>query len=308
MSDLLFLIVRSSYKMNKHLLCVVFVFAALSSSSAQTFELKGIVKAKQSGTPIPYASIILADKPSGTYTNEDGSFRLNVTSGQALNFSALGYTKVTLTASQIKSMNYVITLEEDPTQLSAITVTAGKTKGKSKVESFGYHKAQKKSRLSAKTPGFQPATLIENPRKTIGHVESIILNVVSGGKSRIRLHLYVAENFPHEQKKLLPVNLLVDIGLMQGLKKVDVSKYGIEFPEEGLIVGVEFIGNVKNGKVEIANGIEIETKLFLSKGDRERNTWIGFMGNKFEREPYSITGNTNSNAMVGLEVRFFDEE
>lgn len=294
--------------MNKYFLSVIFVFAALSLSSAQTFELEGIVKAKQSGTLIPYASIIFADKPSGTYTNEDGSFKLNVTSGQALNFSALGYRKVTLTATEIKAMDYVITLEEDPTGLSAITVTARKTKGKSKVETFGYHRAQKKSRLSTKTPGFQPATLIENPRKTVGYVESIVLNVVSGGKSRIRLHLYAAENFPRDQKKLLPVNLLVDIGLKQGLKKVDVSQYGIEFPEEGLIVGVEFIGNVKNGKVEIANAVEIETKLFLSKGDRERNTWIGFMGNKFEREPYSITGNTNSNAMVGLEVSFFDEE
>lgn len=293
--------------MNKYLLSLVFVFAALSLSSAQTFELKGIVKAKQSGTPIPYASIIFADKPSGTYTNEDGSFKLNVTSGQALNISALGYKKVMLTASEIKAMDYVITLEEDPTELSAITVTARKTKGKSKVETFGYHKAQKKGRQVAKTPGLQLATLIENPRKTVGHVESIMLNVVSGGKSRIRLHLYAAENFPRDQKKLLPENLLVDIGLMQGLKKVDVSKYGIEFPEKGLIVGVEFIGNVKNGKVEIANGVEIETKLFLSKGDRERNTWIGFMGNKFEHEPYSITGNTNSNAMVGLEVRFFED-
>lgn len=294
--------------MNKYLLSLVFVFAALSLSSAQTFELKGIVKAKQSGTPIPYASVIFTDKPSGTYTNEDGSFKLNVTSGQALNISALGYKKVMLTASEIKAMDYVITLEEDPTEFSAITVTARKTKGKSKVETFGYHKAQKKSRQVAKTPGLQLATLIENPRKTVGHVESILLSVVSGGKSRIRLHLYAAQNFPRDQKKLLPENLLVDIGLMQGLKEVDVSKYGIEFPEEGLIVGVEFIGNVKNGKVEIANGVEIETKLFLSQGDRERNTWIGFMGNKFEREPYSITGNTNSNAMVGLEVRFFEED
>lgn len=291
--------------MIKYLLPLFFVFTFTSYSLAQSIELKGFVKASQSGEPIPYATIQLADKQSGTYTNEDGSFKITVSPDQALIFSALSYKKVTLTVSEIEAMNSVVTLEDDPAGLTEITIVAGNRKRKSKLETFGYHRAEKKSRLVAKTPGFQLATRIENPRKRVGYVESIILNVVSSGKSRVRLLLYAADNFPAEQIKLLPVNLVIDIGLKQGLKKVDVSDYGIQFPEEGLIVGVEFIGNVKNGKVEIANGIAMETKLFLSQGDRERNTWLGFMGNKFEREPYSITGSTNANAMVGLEVRFF---
>lgn len=293
--------------MGKYLLSGLFVFIAISMSIAQNIELKGIVKSHQSGEPVPYASIVFADKQYGTYSDENGAFTLTANSEQLMVFSALGYKKITLTTSQIASLGNVVTLEENPVELNEIIVTDKKNKEKSRLETFGYHGAEKKSRLVAKTPGFQIATRIENPRKTSGYIEKIILNVVSNGKSRIRLHLYPVENFPAEQTELIPENLLIDVSLKKGLQKVDVSSYGLEFPEQGLIIGVEFLGNVRNGKVDIVNGVEIGTKIFLSQSDSERNTWIGFMGKKFEREFYSNIYKTNCNAMVGLAVRFFED-
>lgn len=269
--------------------------------------LKGIIKAKDDGKPIAYVSIVHADKPSGTYSNENGEFEIKISSNESLVFSSIGFKQIKLTYSEILAMGNVILLEGDIVELENVTVTAKRIKERNWVENFGFHNSKKKSRLVAKTPGFQIATLIENTNKKPGYVEHILLNVVSTGKSKIRLHLYSTEKFPEESTELLKKNVVVDVGRKKGIQKIDVSKYGINFPAEGLVVGIEFLGNIKNNdNLSIENGVEIETKMFLSQGDMQRNTWIGFMGKKFEREIYSKIYNTNCNAMVGLSVRFYE--
>lgn len=268
-----------------------------------------VVKSNNKNEPIPYVSIVYLNKSGGVYANEAGEFVVNVQPDDTLMLSSIGFKKLILACADLIRLKYVVSLEEDTFALPAITIDSKRTSVKSSIESFGYHHAKKRTRLISRTPGFQIATKIENQKKREGgYVESILLNMVSSGKSRIRLHLYAPDGFPATQAEYLREEVVVDLGWRKGIVKVDVSKHGITFPKEGLIVSVEFMGNLgKNKKVIAKNGVDIESKIFLSRGDDKKNTWIGFMGRGFEPEFYSQISNTTSNAMVGVSVRFYED-
>ncbi len=295
--------------MNKKI--AIFILILLHTclfGQTRDFTIEGVVKSANGGEPIPYVSIALTEKRNGTYSNEEGLFKITLATNQTLAFSAIGFKSILLSYTDIIERDNIITLEEDVVKLDDVTILADKTKVKSSVEEFGYQDSEKKSRLVAKTPGFQIATRIENTKNKSGYVESILMNVVSTGKSRIRLHLYSIDNFPEQPKELLSKDMIVDIGKKKGIQRIDVTNEAIPFPLEGIVVGVEFLGNIKSdNQVILTNGLEIETKVFLSQADSQAGTYIGFMGKKFEKEFYSSIYKTTCNAMVGVLVRFYEE-
>jgi len=291
----------------KKLLFIVNILAATHCFSQEEFN--GSVKSKERNEPIPYVNITKTNKQEGTYSDESGAFKIKISLNESLTFSSIGYKTVTLTYNEIKSNNNQVFLEEDIAELESVTIKSSRGRVKSEVETFGFSDSKKKSRLVTKTPGFQVSTLIENPRKTEGNLESILLNIVSSGKSSHRIHLPSLFTKQGIGNELTNKNIIVDIGRQKGVFKIDLTTYEILLPKDGLIVGVEFLGNIgQNNKLVIINGSELNTKLFLSQGDSQRNTWIGFMGKGYEREIYSQIYNTNCNAMIGIRARFYNDD
>lgn len=270
--------------------------------------VKGEIKSKSSNEPIPYVNITKENRQEGTYSNERGEFQINFQLDETLLFSAIGYKKVSLSYDDLKKSNFLVLLEDDITELESVTIVSQKGKIKSSIETFGYHDSKKKTRLVTKTPGFQISTFIENPRKIDGYLESILINIVSSGKSRLRIRIYSHDIRNGIGQELTRQNLIYDIGRRNGLFTVDLAKENILFPKDGLVIGIEFLGNIgKDNSLVILNGTEVETKIFLSQGDSQRNTWISFMGKGFEREIYSQIYNSNCNAMIGIKARYYEE-
>lgn len=291
----------------KKFLFIVNILAATHCFSQEEF--KGSVKSKERNEPIPYVNITKTNKQEGTYSDESGAFKIKISLNESLTFSSIGYKTVTLTYNEIKSNNNQVFLEENIAELESVTIKSSRARVKSEVETFGFSDSKKKSRLVTKTPGFQVSTFIENPRKIEGNLESILLNIVSSGKSRLRIRLYSHDIKKGIGNELTNKNIIVDIGRQKGVFRIDLTTYEILFPKDGLIVGVEFLGNIgQSDKLVIINGTELNTKLFLSQGDSQRNTWIGFMGKGYEREIYSQIYNTNCNAMIGIRVRFYNDD
>jgi hypothetical protein len=269
--------------------------------------VKGEIKSKSSNEPIPYVNITKENRQEGTYSNERGEFQINFKPDETLFFSAIGYKKVSLSYDDLKKNDFLVFLEEDITELESVTIVSQKGKIRTSVETIGYHNSKKKTRLVTKTPGFQISTFIENPRKIDGYLETVLINIVSSGKSRLRIRIYSHDIRDGIGQELTRKNLIYDIGRRNGLFTVDLAKENILFPKDGLVIGVEFLGNIgKDNSLVILNGTEVETKIFLSQGDSQRNTWISFMGKGFEKEIYSQIYNSNCNAMIGIKARYYE--
>ncbi len=78
---------------------ILFLFTGLSSALAQSITVKGNI-VDENGEALPGVSIIPKSAPkSGIVSDIDGSFTLNVRSGEKLTFSFVGYNSVERTAA-----------------------------------------------------------------------------------------------------------------------------------------------------------------------------------------------------------------
>ncbi|NVJ88833.1 MAG: TonB-dependent receptor [Flavobacteriaceae bacterium] len=101
------------------LLLIGILFSSFTMFAQQT--VKGVVKEKSSGEPLPGVSVVVKGTTRGTETDFDGNFSLDrVKSGDVLVFRYLGYAdKEVVLAS---SFNLSIELEESSEQLDEIVV------------------------------------------------------------------------------------------------------------------------------------------------------------------------------------------
>lgn len=92
-----------------------------SQSSQQAKKITGKV-VDATGEPIIGASVLVKGSGTGTVTDMDGNFSVNVSAGSTLEISFVGYTSQTI---QVTSSNvYNITLKDDTQNLSEVVVTA----------------------------------------------------------------------------------------------------------------------------------------------------------------------------------------
>lgn len=98
-------------------LCII----SLSKVFAQTHTVTGTVIAKDDGLPIPGASVKIIGTSIGALTNGTGKFTLNVSPGQSLNISFLGYTPQIIKINNEVTLNIIMVSAN--TQLGEVVVT-----------------------------------------------------------------------------------------------------------------------------------------------------------------------------------------
>ena len=86
---------------------------------AQQRELTGTVKDNK-GEPLPGVSILIKSNGTGTATDMDGKYALNVSTGDVLVFSFIGYKPQTIAIANQNVLNVV--LEDDVEQLQEVVV------------------------------------------------------------------------------------------------------------------------------------------------------------------------------------------
>jgi len=97
---------------------------------AQQKELNGTVT-DEMGIPIPGVNVIVENTNRGTQTDFDGNFSLEVTNGEVLTFSYVGYSTQTYTVGAEDAIN--IQMAEDAAQLDEVLVVGFGTQSKRKV-------------------------------------------------------------------------------------------------------------------------------------------------------------------------------
>ena len=103
----------------KGLLVLVFFLLFASLASAQNFVLTGTVVDAKSGSSLPGVTIITSD--GGTITDIDGKFSVEVSAGDELSFSFIGFLTQTVKITDQTSLE--IRLKEDVVSLEEIVVT-----------------------------------------------------------------------------------------------------------------------------------------------------------------------------------------
>ena len=109
--------------------------------SAQNMRVTGTVKDAATGEGIPFASIALRGTMTGTYTDSEGVYSINVPANGTLEFSAIGYVTVVEQVSGRGTIN--VSLDPDTENLDeSIVVAYGTAKKSSFTGSAGTVKSE----------------------------------------------------------------------------------------------------------------------------------------------------------------------
>lgn len=229
---------------------ILFLFVSLSVFSQEKIQFLDA----ENQQPVAYASIAFGEGLGG-YTDSEGYFSFQ--EKQAFTVSMLGYKSLTVTQEDFKE---VILLETESLLLDEVTIT--KKSGKLKiVKQKPYWKNS--TWLDAYTPqiGNEIAVLIPNEKKQVITLSKISIPIATNPfrifdkESKklfkdfeelpyaiIRIRFYSNENNkPHEV--LYSDEIIANIhNFNEKFSEIDLESYYIDIPEDGLFVGIEFIG------------------------------------------------------------------
>lgn len=100
------------------LLCLPIM--SVKAVPSQTSTVSGVVISGTDELPLVGVSVLVKETANGTITDMDGSFKLNVVSGQTLVFSYIGYVTQEIVVTDQKSLNVI--LKEDTEILDEVVV------------------------------------------------------------------------------------------------------------------------------------------------------------------------------------------
>ncbi|MBF6641456.1 carboxypeptidase-like regulatory domain-containing protein [Flavobacterium sp. J49] len=276
----------------------LFLFLFSISLSAQTTrgiaernEVKGVVKDSLSGQPIPYVNIWVENENIATTSEEDGTFSINVASDKNLIFSALGYEKKTIKASQATAvflsskafdLDEVIISNSIGTKQMVIgqtenTVAQAFDNGpRIDVKYFPYNSAYQKTK----------------------YIKKIMLNTdsrIEDATVKIRFYRVDANGFPGEE--MLKKDLIVSVKYGTRHNKIDLSDYNLVMPKAGLFVGFEKLMIEKNKKEKTVTDQNTKTiqiqKIyypFILYNYVEREALFTFSGGKWQKQAMESNG------------------
>src|SRR5688572_21051778 len=104
----------------KNMMKWVLFFLIISSAAIGQHVVEGRVVDKETGGPIPFASIDILETPHGTISNLQGEFSLVISDSSSIKVTCLGYESQVI--NSIDKME-LIQLKPVATQLGAVLIT-----------------------------------------------------------------------------------------------------------------------------------------------------------------------------------------
>lgn len=196
-----------------------FILCALFSSiyiSAQSISGR-VVNTKGEG--IPYVTIGVKGKNRGTYSFEDGTFKVDLTGvdqNDWISFSSVGYEALSI---PIADMRDQIVLMDAVIPLQAIIVRPSNPKR------FGLFKKKSSSDIAIDQPynGAEVAVLIDLPPKDSLRINSLFINLVGSALDsiRIRARIYSVEN--ERPKEMIHQSQIFSFPRQDGIVELTLS-------------------------------------------------------------------------------------
>lgn len=221
-----------------------FALLILLLSTCIYSQIKGIVL-NESNKPIPYVNIWVENENSGTTSEENGSFSINVVDqNKVLIFSALGFeTKKVKVAGAEK-----VVLKEIAFELNEVVINKNK---KELTRLIGDSKSTSAIHISGRAPWIYAKLFkyeidyIKTP-----FIKEVIIYTYSKIKNasfKLRIYKVKEDGLPGED--FIREDIVVFV--KKGTKKntVELSKYNLNIPKEGIFVAFEWM-LIENNKIE----------------------------------------------------------
>lgn len=217
----------------------LFWLMMIMMSSLVSSQIKGIV-VDDYYKPIPYVNIWVENENNSTSSEENGTFLINCSPNKNLIFSALGYEKKTVTASEATS----VILKINAFELNEIIISK---RFETKVIEIGnvknqtYQAFENGPRIDAK---FFPYLAKYKKTRYIKQVNFFTDSQLETASFKIHLYSVNADGSPGEE--LLNKDFLVSV--KKGVKKTyfNVVDFNLKMPKNGLFVGFEKLIIEKN--------------------------------------------------------------
>ncbi len=274
-----------------------FLFVLFSFSvSAQ---IKGVIKDSISGKPISYVNIWVQNENIGSSSEENGEFYINANQSKTLIFSALGYEKKIIKASDASNVN----LKPKAFQLDEVVIAKRfETKiieiGKSKTAI--YQAFDNGPRIDVK---YFPYYL---RYKKTRYIKQVTVETDSKiDDATIKIHFYSVDSNGYPGEELLTKDFITTV--KKGVNKniYNISDFNLRMPKTGLFVGFEKMIIEKNKtEATVINSNSNVTSIkktyspMVLYNFEERDFQFTFSGGKWNKEKKFTNTNLPAKMMV----------
>lgn len=290
----------SNLKKKYFLSLILFVYISTNLFSQI---ITGFVKDSISGNPIIYSNIVFSIKNVGVYSDEKGFFEINLNKNKkdTLLFSAIGFKTKKLSLFHLKYSNKMvdILLSPDVISLDEVVISSSE-KNKYKNEYLGEKKEGNVSMSSL--IGNQIVSYVKNPFNKSGKIEvlTLYLNRVRKAKSiaKLNIKIYRYDSINDKPSKLISTeNIIIKPKNKKYKQKIDLSKYHLPFPKEGICIGIEYI-SLDNSLI---GSDKIGPALRFTYSKNKNNTWFGYRDKGWNKS-FLDRKNKRGNLLIGLNV------
>lgn len=232
--------------MNRFLCLLLLVGLAVSA------QVKGIV-VDENDKPIPYVNIWTENQNAGATTDENGQFEIKTLGvNKSLIFSSLGFE------TQKVDVSEAVKVVLKPAIIDLPEVIVSKPKQTREIEIGSLKKAVYLPEPQMVPWIFAIRMKPDENNKELKYVKSITYytkSEVKEGKFRVRVFSANEDGSPNED--LLSEEVIVTVQKGRHKTLVDVSKYGLVIPNEGIVVGFESLLIEENRYTE--DGLVVNT-------------------------------------------------
>lgn len=232
--------------MKEKRLFFIFLFVSQFAFS----QIRGVVKDSISGEPIPFVNIWVENETIVTTSEPNGSFSLDLKEEKVLVFSALGYE-----VKKASSKTDIILLKPKVFELKEVVVSIPK---KTKEIQNGVSKKRFYLPENQVIPWILAKKFnLEEKNQDLNFVKEIHFftkSQVDHGIFRARIFEVNSDGMPGED--LVSDEIIVEVKKGKSKTTINVSKYNIQIPKEGIVVGFEslFINRNKYNQKASVNG------------------------------------------------------
>jgi hypothetical protein len=289
--------------------------AILNKSYGQEMVLKGRIIDKGTNKPLAFSIVEIKALKTGTYTDSIGNFSINYKdTDDTVEFFSLGYQLKKYRIGDLDNLlDRTIQLESFYINLKEVVVVPHKYK----TIRLGITNKKPWQFQIANIFGGQYGAYIKNTLKTQGYVKAVSFYIAKVGYSNtpFRIRIYNKNELNDcPDKDILTENVIVSNPKGEGWFTVDLSKYGIPFPLDGMYVMMEWIYSgdqyyyTFEHKYKTADG-ESSTKTYhvygLSLGNVRKQPdgfWAKGLGDKWNKMKNPYKGNVN--VMINADISY----
>lgn len=209
---------------------ILFLLFTISVSA----QVKGVV-VDEKDNPVPYVNIWVENENTGTTSQENGTFTINISTNKTLVFSAVGFETKRVKISEYEK----VILKEAVYKLEEIVIEKIK---QTKEMEIGEMKKIYHTQLSGEKPWID-AKLFKYDKKysETPYIKSIVFysdSEIKNAKLKIRV-FQLQDSLPTSD--LMDEDIIVNV--KKGMRKnsIDISKYKLKMPEKGIVIGLEWL-------------------------------------------------------------------